>query len=731
MTRRNHLHRLPITGVPVLVQYIVMYLLIAIFVIASLMPIYNETMLISRERYLKETQLSLDKNAAFLQNELEELYILPRKLEELEYYNVLKVYKGSDLPINYYAQLYMSQRFYDKQMLTVEYAEQVLILLSNSGVVFNKQGVYSSMSDCMEYRIVYENYTADTFLSEIKREKNTQRFLPESRVTLNGYTNAYLTVVMNRLNDSAILCGLFKRETLLDLFGLYDLPENSVFYMTSRGEPLLTYNCEGMPFDGGNRQYNDDTYSVLKTSLSMPSTEVTIGIPDSYFSNMLQPIKLRTYRCVLLALLLGVFFGVLFAEVNYLPVRRLMKLTPAGKRRVPNEYDYIIEYMELSGKRIRQLSADMAVMESSLRENLFLSLLYGLACSDNDLQRLPKLLPPLSRKYRVAVIKTDFDKYAPNADYLRYLGPELLRERLPDDCFICRIDSTHTVLLLNDESDTVQAVATAVTEINHESALHGLMLRGGISDAAAGLDHLRTAFYNARFLQTTSVGNVLGISEKKALECPPWNWSVGVDTLQKLRGFIIARDRVAAEGLLLQISDQPFEAHETVLEVFFALRTALHSAAADAQLNSAEVQPPEWNAGMEKDELFKLLTETANQLIDRLEAKRSGANRLVRDKLLTYINQNFAQPSIYAESIAEAVGVFRGFVYTVVREETGLALNEYIEDKRMELARTLLTTGTLPVTEIAVRCGYNSANTFYKAFKKKFGVSPSSMREKV
>lgn len=52
----------------------------------------------------------------------------------------------------------------------------------------------------------------------------------------------------------------------------------------------------------------------------------------------------------------------------------------------------------------------------------------------------------------------------------------------------------------------------------------------------------------------------------------------------------------------------------------------------------------------------------------------------------------------------------------------------YIIEKRIALAKQLLTNTTLPLGEIALRCGYEDYLTFSQIFKAKVGVSPKNFR---
>ena len=37
----------------------------------------------------------------------------------------------------------------------------------------------------------------------------------------------------------------------------------------------------------------------------------------------------------------------------------------------------------------------------------------------------------------------------------------------------------------------------------------------------------------------------------------------------------------------------------------------------------------------------------------------------------------------------------------------------------------------LPISDICIRCGYSSSNSFYKAFKRIYGVSPNAYRQQL
>ncbi|MFH1728495.1 MAG: AraC family transcriptional regulator [Pseudomonadota bacterium] len=56
---------------------------------------------------------------------------------------------------------------------------------------------------------------------------------------------------------------------------------------------------------------------------------------------------------------------------------------------------------------------------------------------------------------------------------------------------------------------------------------------------------------------------------------------------------------------------------------------------------------------------------------------------------------------------------------------------EYITDKRIKKAKSLLENPCLNVTEISMQVGFESVQSFSNLFRKKVGLSPSQYRKKI
>lgn len=79
--------------------------------------------------------------------------------------------------------------------------------------------------------------------------------------------------------------------------------------------------------------------------------------------------------------------------------------------------------------------------------------------------------------------------------------------------------------------------------------------------------------------------------------------------------------------------------------------------------------------------------------------------------------------------LAQSVNLSPSRLRHVFKAETGTTPTRYLQMLRMELAKQLLETTTLPVKEIAFMTGIACDSYLVREFKKTYGVSPGRYRE--
>ncbi len=92
------------------------------------------------------------------------------------------------------------------------------------------------------------------------------------------------------------------------------------------------------------------------------------------------------------------------------------------------------------------------------------------------------------------------------------------------------------------------------------------------------------------------------------------------------------------------------------------------------------------------------------------------------------INTNL-EKEISIGELSEKVNLNRTTLQKVFKEMYGLTINEYRTKSRIQLAKNLLASTDLSITEIAGRCGYANASKFSEVFKRNEGILPKNWRE--
>jgi AraC family transcriptional regulator len=98
-------------------------------------------------------------------------------------------------------------------------------------------------------------------------------------------------------------------------------------------------------------------------------------------------------------------------------------------------------------------------------------------------------------------------------------------------------------------------------------------------------------------------------------------------------------------------------------------------------------------------------------------------------RVVEYIHANLDHP-INLDHLARAARLSRSRLYSLFKEETGLAPMQYVKRCRIEKARDLLVTTSLSLKEIRSTVGLLDRSHFTRGFKETFGASPLEYRRK-
>lgn len=107
----------------------------------------------------------------------------------------------------------------------------------------------------------------------------------------------------------------------------------------------------------------------------------------------------------------------------------------------------------------------------------------------------------------------------------------------------------------------------------------------------------------------------------------------------------------------------------------------------------------------------------------------TDCRRAITPELIEYIDENYNKP-ITLSSLANRCFYNPAYLGRMFRNELGIGLREYICEKRLAHATTLLTETDNTVEAVAEMVGYTDKKQFYRVFKEHLGCTPNEFRIK-
>ena len=118
------------------------------------------------------------------------------------------------------------------------------------------------------------------------------------------------------------------------------------------------------------------------------------------------------------------------------------------------------------------------------------------------------------------------------------------------------------------------------------------------------------------------------------------------------------------------------------------------------------------------------------QIIRNTDSRNFYGNSKQQDRILTmisFIQENFAE-KLTLEEIADSAAVSTRECLRCFQSSIRQSPMDYLISYRIQMAKKLLETTDHSITEISLRCGFNSNSYFTKIFRRICGKAPNTYR---
>jgi AraC family transcriptional regulator len=112
---------------------------------------------------------------------------------------------------------------------------------------------------------------------------------------------------------------------------------------------------------------------------------------------------------------------------------------------------------------------------------------------------------------------------------------------------------------------------------------------------------------------------------------------------------------------------------------------------------------------------------------DRNAKRSAGLSEETLRRLLDFIESRLDVGTSLQE-LADEARLCRAHFAACFRNSTGMSPHKYVMERRIAAAKTMLVPAAVPLSEIALACGFSSQTHFTECFRRTTGFTPAQYR---
>lgn len=703
-----------------LLHFLKNYILFAVTVVALLVPVFFEAFRVLEKNMEERAYKEMVRGLSIMDDEIAVLSNVIFRIRNNKNYSYVRSIRELEKTSDYYVLLELRNYFADLTGSFTFFRSPVCYF--SNGIVITPKTVYfdAEKESSLLYRpIAYESQKL--WLTDLIQEDYSYQFLPadtfyNATETFVGLPYAHSYAVTGN-HEKAMCLSILPLDMVYELTGLDDLKEIASISMTNPATGELLYTNEVVI------KQQSSTFEIRsgQTLLSL-----TVEIPRSYFWGQMRSLLFMAALYICGFVVIAAIISVLFAYRNSKPLRKIISIldkyteTPQGGRHSGFEYiERSITEIGESGirhqTRYKKLNQEME--HWMLREQI-LNGLEGERLTDFLANNRSFPVP-----FRLAILQLTHTEWEIPSEDVK----ELLVRHGMSQLFFSKVRPNLFVLILRGEKLCDELREELQEIVEKAEGDFGCDCILSVSGALKTLENLNEIYHAERYSMKYLSSQKLIFQEK--VESSVRNGQPEIDLMEnvKLTDLILAGNEAEAKEL---ISRQWYQISVSrtysMIEQLFYLQTATLNNIADKLHCGVRIDTMEYNDNI-PDMEEKMLAYASELCSISLKKKSDSKNELPK-RIVEYMEEHYDDPEFYMTSLVEAFGISDKTIARAIKSYLHIGFSEYLEQLRIQKARILLENPELPVRIVAEESGFGSENTFYKAFKRIYRVSPSAYR---
>lgn len=615
---------------------------------------------------------------------------------------------------------------------------EIAYVCENIDQVVTTQSVFYSIDDFITaYNI--EGMDTSVFRSYLGESERlaTVRFYPCTRLSSRYAAPAF---------DAAFCCAIpldTEHYTISKgvAYAFLRLDELMDVAISSRIRPYASFRLYDNRMGRGDvclMSYGEEIENGFETVLvnEKGTLRAVIRVSSGYIGAQMRSVNRFIAFIVLAAVLVGVGTAYWTAHRQYIPMQQVIGSLRARNLLISpdrDEYNELLSSVDTLITEKEIVTRKLSDYQESLQRNI-LDRLFSNTLLKQDVEVMLRLqMKDFPKRFAVYCGRL-FVGTADSNDSMQMtlvMLLDYLKKNLPANAILHSTDTATFGLLYPCENGLDAAEETLQRTLNSASerfSAHVLLIRGGVCES---MSQIGSCFEKAQMSYIEDYGQYLtdGVSIVPVQERGEGDARWRLRRLQALYQMMAAgnAERAVEEMREIYLSsgdDMPIDMRER----YTMLRAYILMSCPEIQEDMACPEIPSFEPAMPQREQLESLERAVREVCTHVVEWETDAMDERVNTYVDYMEQHFDDPELCASSLANEFHVSEKYLFTLFKKKTGYSPTSYLHHIRMEKAAQLLRETDDTVQNISVQVGFANFGTFYKAFKREFGVAPGKFR---
>ena len=658
-------------------------------------------------------------------------------------------YMGTDLSIlDYYYTITLVNDF-NRYFSAAGMIEDCGFVFSNDTVLTSKMlhfsgtdfyGIYFMQKGVPEFQQWAAEMSAGTNYSMISASLFPQASFSSLQLSYDAIT--YVQNFSNFPERTSFFFATLKSEYILSRLATDEvLQEGKVIMHDPTGKILLESNPGNI--SGGNK--------VITVSMTGEKRGilVTVDVPRRVFAKMMASYRLIAFIFTLVFIAVGAVLSIIFSQRSAKPVREIMEETlsyigydlpdesPGNSK---NNFTYIQNFISQAKWNYKVFTEKLKQQEEFQRKNFFGRLLYSPVYSTEIHEYFKNFLPDFPPKFRIAAMDLPgMDEATLTSHTVREtMITDLIGPKIPPGGYCLFLGSILAMFLPEDLPDAPPADGKGgIVECLHEISAElrnkmNISARIALSETVEDIQDTYGAFSLVRHLlwlpRNTHESEIL---QKE--NAAPFSFSTDFPDTSHFYEFLLRGEEEKSvsfiNNVLNELRRREYTDENDIFQIFFLCRRILIKITDDLKLDiEKETIVPNYDSHEDINLLFDKMIESIRKMCGIIRMQYDEKNAEFEQAVVRYVDAHITNTSLYTRMVTVNFKINENRLQNIFRHWTGKSYLEYVESKRMIIAKELLQTTNKAISVITKECGYTTENAFYKAFRRFYGMAPTDLR---